>query len=269
VKKIFSILAISFVALFITQVGHEATHGILATVVGAKWTQLNLFFSDHKWAADPSRTGEMILTGGAAIANILIGIIAATLFKHKSIASRPTLRLFLFYLTAYNTFTGFGYLFTDPLFYQRGGENLGDWKKIIDLLGGGWNVRLPIALIGAAGTLWMFLWVGRNAHAFFTEERMKSAVQFLLIPYFVWNIFMVTLGFFLPYPEISIVIAIHYFFGYFGVFWGTFMAGKWMKPKQELVPSPISDNLESGWLIAAGVLILAAVFVLLPTIQFS
>ena len=35
-------------------------------------------------------------------------------------------------MTVFNLFGGFGYLFTDPLFYQRGGENLGDWKKIVD-----------------------------------------------------------------------------------------------------------------------------------------
>lgn len=268
-KKILNILAVSFSALFITQVGHEATHGILTLLVGAKWTQLNLFFSDHQWAGESVRSGEMILTGGAAIFNILLGLAAVYFFFHPSTASRSTFRLFLFYLALYNTFTGFGYLFTDPLFYQRGGENLGDWKKIIDMLGGGWNARLPIALIGAAGTLWMFLWVGRNAHAFFTEERMKSAIQLLLVPYLVWNTVMVMLGFFLPFPEISIIIAIHYFFGYFGIFWGTFMAGIWMKPKQGLTVSHLPEEIQTGWLVTSCILLIAAIFIFLPTIKFT
>jgi hypothetical protein len=171
-------------------------------------------------------------------------------------------------MAAYNTFTGFGYLFTDPLFYQQGGENLGDWKQIVDILGGGWNVRLPISIVGAAGTLWMFIWIGRNAHAFLTEERMKSAVQLLLVPYLVWNITTVVLGMFLPYPEISIIIAIHYFFGYFGIFWGTFMSGLWIKPASDLVRTPLAETLDPVWSIAALLLLAIASFVLLPGLKF-
>src|SRR5688572_23551240 len=148
-KKLINILSVSFVAIFIAQVGHEATHGILATLVGAKWTEFNLFFVDHQWPGEMNLTGEIMIKGSAAILNILVGLLAAYLFNRNPSASNWTRRLFLFYLAAYNTFAGFGYLFTDPLFYKSGGENLGDWKQIVDLLGGGWNVRLPISLIGA------------------------------------------------------------------------------------------------------------------------
>ncbi len=269
-KKLINILAISFVAVFITQVGHEATHGILATLVGAKWTQFNFFFIDHKWLGESSRTGDLIITGGAAIMNILIGILAAYFFNQKAFASRATLRLFLFYLAAYNTFTGFGYLFTDPLFYQKGGENLGDWKKIVDMFGGGWNVRLPIALIGAAGTLWMFMWIGHNAQAFITDQtqRMKTCVQLMLVPYLVWNLVIVALGSFLPFPEISVIIAIHYFFGYFGIFWGTFMAGIWIQIKGEFTRTELQESLQINWLVSAIILLLIAIFILLPNINF-
>jgi hypothetical protein len=267
--KLTNILSISFVALFLTQAGHEAAHGILANLVGAKWTQFNLFFVDHQWPGEMNQTGEIIIKGGAAILNIVVGLLASRLFHRSSNASNWTSRLFLFYLAAYNTFTGFGYLFTDPLFYQPGGENLGDWKQIVDILGGGWNVRLPIVLIGAAGTLWMFIWIGRNAHAFLTEDRMKSAMQLLLMPYLVWNITMVVLGLFLPYPEISIIIAIHYFFGYFGIFWGTFMAGKWINPRADLPRTPIPNTLEPVWALTALLLLAIAAFVLLPTMNFA
>jgi hypothetical protein len=175
----------------------------------------------------------------------------------------------LFYLAAYNTFAGFGYLFTDPLFYEPGGENLGDWKQIVDLLGGGWNVRLPISLLGAAGTLWMFFWIAHNAHAFLTEERMKSAIQLLLVPYLVWNVTMVVFSLLLPYPELSIVVAIQCFFGYFGVFWGTFMAGKWINPSAGLIRTPLAEELEPVWALTALLLLAISAFVLLPTLNFS
>jgi hypothetical protein len=115
----------------------------------------------------------------------------------------------------------------------------------------------------------MFIWIGRNAHAFLTEERMKSAIQLLLVPYFVWNITMVVFGLFLPYPEISAIIAIHYFLGYFGIFWGTFMAGKWINPHANLVRTPVPDTLEPVWVITALLLFAIAAFVLLPTLNFT
>ena len=64
-------LAIAFVAVFIEQVGHESSHGILATLVGAQWTQLNLFFAEHTWAGDMNQAGEAILTGGALVALVV------------------------------------------------------------------------------------------------------------------------------------------------------------------------------------------------------
>ena len=115
----------------------------------------------------------------------------------------------------------------------------------------------------------MFIWIGRNAQAFLTEERMKSAVQLLLIPYLVWNLIMVALGYFLPHPEISIIIAIHYFFGYFGIFWGTFMAGKWINPPANLVRTPVPDLVDPVWVTAAALLLAIAIFVLLPTLKFT
>ena len=65
-------LAIAFVAVFIEQVGHESSHRILAMLVGAQWTQLNLFFAEHTWAGDMNQAGEAILTGGAAIEETIL-----------------------------------------------------------------------------------------------------------------------------------------------------------------------------------------------------
>lgn len=266
-------LAISFAGIFIKQVGHESAHGILATRVGARWTQLNLFYADSAWPGAPNQLGEGILTGGAAIVNIALALICAALFKNKTIASRGTVRLFLYYLTAYNLFAGFGYLFTDPLFYQRGGENLGDWKKIVDMLGGGWNVRLPISLIGAAGVLWGFFWVARNAHAFIPAEkpeRFRYAILLLLVPYLVNDAIFITLAAVGGLPsEIVPIVAIQYIFGYFGIGWGAFMAGLWISPPAGLERSTVPESVPWGWAAASLVLLAIAAFVLLPTVQFS
>jgi hypothetical protein len=131
-------------------------------------------------------------------------------------------------MAALNLFAGFGYLLTDPLFYRRDGENLGDWKRIVDLLGGGWSVRLPIALLGAAGVLWGLFWVGRNAHAFLPADqpaRLHTAIRLLLIPYILISLIFTLLAFAGPLPEVAPVIATKYWFGFFGVGWGAFMAG--------------------------------------------
>lgn len=266
-------LAIALIAVLIKQIGHESFHGIGALFVGAKWTQLNLFYSDHAWVGTPNLAGEIIIAGNAAIMNILLCFLFAALFKSKYAIQNPALRLLFFFLTAYNLFAGFGYLFTDPLFYQAGGENLGDWKKIVEWLGGGWNVRLPISLIGAAGVLWGFFWVAQNAHAFLTAEqpeRLKNALLLLLVPYLALSILFTLLGVAasLP-PEITVIIAIQYFFGYFGIGWGAFMAGKWISPKPDLQRTPLPDTLQAGWVIASVVLLGVAVFVLLPTIIFA
>lgn len=266
-------IAAAFIAIFIKQVGHESAHGILATLAGSQWTQLNLFFAAHTWPGAVPPVGEAIATGGAAILNIIVALIAAGLFHHRAIVPRPMPRLFLFYLTAYNLFAGFGYLFIDPLFYQLGGENLGDWQKIVDMLGGSWGVRLPISLIGAAGVLWGFFWVARNAHAFLPTEkpaRFQTALVLLLAPYLLINLLftLFALSGFLP-SEIVPIIAIQYWFGYFGLGWGAFMAGLWIEPRASLERTGLPGVIRWDWVIASVILLAIAAFVLLPTIQLA
>lgn len=262
-------LAIAFVAVFIEQVGHESSHGILATIVGAQWTQLNLFFADHTWAGNMNQTGEAILTGGAAIVNIILALISMSLFKRQASSN---IRLFWFYMAALNLFAGFGYLFTDPLFYQRGGENLGDWKKVVDMLGGDWNVRLPIALIGAAGVLWGFIWVGRNAHAFLPTEkpaRLQTSIRLLLLPYIFISLIFTMLAFAGPVKEIALIIAIKYWFGFFGIGWGAFMSGMWIQAPAGIERSALPESIQWSWVIISVILFAIAALILLPTIQIS
>ena len=174
-------------------------------------------------------------------------------------------------MTAFNLFAGFGYLFIDPLFYQPAGRNLGDWKIIVELLGGGWNVRLPISLIGAAGVLWGFFWVGRNAHAFLPETqpaRFHTALRMLLIPYVVICLIFTALAYAGPVREIAPIIAIKYWLGFFGVGWGGFMAGLWIQALVKLKRSSLPESIQWGWVASALVLLASAWFILLPTLHF-
>lgn len=274
-KPIFlvNVMAVALLAVLATQVGHESFHGVISMLTGAQWTELNLFYSAHTWQGTPTPTGDLLIAGSAAIINILLCFLFAYLFNSKAALRNPTLRLFFFFLAAYNLFTGFGYLFTDPLFYNPDSQNLGDWKRVVDFLGGGWNARLPISLLGAAGVLWGFFWVSRNAHAFLPEEqpeRFQYAILLLLVPYLVISTLFTAFGAsgFLP-AEIVPIIAIQYFFGYFGIGWGAFMAGKWIRPKQGLQHTPLKDSLQSGWILTAVILLSVAVFILLPTLHFT
>ena len=268
-----NILAVALIAVLVKQVGHESFHGISANLVGATWTKLNLFYAESIWQGEPSQTGNIIISGSAAIVNILLCFLFAFLFNSKAALQNPTLRLFFFFLTAYNLFAGFGYLFIDPLLYQSGGQNLGDWKYIVHALGGGWNVRLPISLIGAAGVLWGFFWVAQNAHAFLPAEqpqRFRQALILLLSPYLILSTLftiLASLGY-LP-ADVAIIIAIQYFFGYFGIGWGAFMAGLWIKPKATLQRTPLPESLQVGWVITALVLFSATVIILLPTLTLG
>lgn len=268
--SIINVLAISFVAIFLKQVGHEVSHGVLAEMVGAKWTQLSLFYAEHVWPREISWWGETIITGGATIANIIAAFIGVWFFQHESLAQYVNLRLFLFFFTAYNIFAGFGYLFADPLMYQRGGENLSDWERIITMLGGGWEARIPILLIGAAGMLGGFFWVGQNAHVFIPAKqpaRFQAALLLLLLPYFIWNGFFTLLAYLNPFKPIATSIAVQYWFGYFGIGWGAFMAGRWLSPRLHLIRSELSETLAINWILTALAMFLVTIFVLLTTIQ--
>ena len=266
-------LTIAFVAVGIEQIVHETTHGILATLLGAKWTELNLFYVEHVWvgvlSANPPSLATGIIAGGAAIANIVLALISMLFFKKTG---SPSLRLFWFFMAAFNLFAGFGYLFIDPLFYRPDGTNLGDWKRIVALLGGGWNVRLPITLVGAAGVLWGFFWVGGNAHAFLPEiqpTRFHTALRLLLVPYVVICLIFTILAYAGPIKEIAPIITIKYWLGFFGIGWGAFMSGLWIQAPAGLRRSDLPGSLHWGWAITSILMLLVAVFVLLPTIHFA
>src|SRR5205814_10680022 len=137
-----------------------------------------------------------------ATMSISFAIVCVLLFSRSWPMRRPTLRLFFLYVAAYSFFTGFGYLLLDPLCYTPGND-LGDWRQMISLLGAGWELRIPLIIVGVAGYIWAFFWLTRSALQFGErtheqKERIRLALPLLLVPYVVVNIVFTTLSFWHP-----------------------------------------------------------------------
>lgn len=268
-------LIAALLGVLTAQVLHEACHGLAAVLVGAEWQAFNLFAVLWAWPGAANETGALIIEANPALINILTGLLAAFLFTRPSVRQHSMLSLYLMYFAGYSIFMGFGYLLIDPLFYQSGGENLGDWKKVIDMLGGSWAVRLPLLLVGAAGTMWGFFWLAGAAMRFAKDatdksERQRVALPLLLIPYFTINILFTIFSLWHPMgPEGIVVVVFQYWFGYIGFFWAFFFAAYWLNYKTPYADArPLPDKVSVPWAVAAGIALFVAAAILLPTVTF-
>ncbi|MGE0761531.1 MAG: hypothetical protein AB7O38_31245, partial [Pirellulaceae bacterium] len=162
-----------------------------------------------------------------ALANIALALAGVALW-HRS--SRAALRLFLFYLTAYSLFMGFGYLFIDPL--RASPEALGDWARVVMLLGGGLLVRMAIGAVGGGGTVWGYFWMGRAAHQFTygdmtrTHDRRWLGVAMCLVPYFTNNLWLTVLAVWQG-SEGAWMAIFAYWGSYIGFFWAFMIRFVW------------------------------------------
>jgi hypothetical protein len=258
------------------QVMHEAFHGITALLIGAEWQAFNLFAVLWDWPGASNDTGTVLVEALPALLNILLGFLGVFLFGRTTRQQRSMSALFWMYFTGYNLFMGFGYLFVDSLLYQPGSEQVGDWQKIIQILGGSWAVRIPILLVGVAGILWGFFWLARSVLRFAVDasnksERVQVALPLLLVPYFAINLVFTILAIWHPLGrQGTVIVAFQYWFGYIGFFWGFFLAAYWIDVQKPL-PYPIAmpGQPKSVWWITAGLVLLLAVTILLPTITFG
>lgn len=267
---------IALVAALVVQNVHEICHGLAALLVGAQWRIWNLFAVDIVYGDTLGLWGKLLIEANPAIVNILCGLLGVALFSRPWALRRPTLRLFLMFFGAYSLFMGFGYLMSDPLFYQPGASQYGDWKQVIAMLGGGWGVRLPIFAIGIAGWVWGFFWLGRSALRFgevlpSQAQRLRLAQVLLLIPYIVINLLFTILSFWHPLGADGVVLTLsQYWGGYAGFIWAFLLAAYWLK-----INTPLSDvtalpkRVRPGWLVLAAVAFVVAVTVLLPSIDLS
>jgi hypothetical protein len=272
-----NVLAVALLAMLAEQILHEATHGVVAVLVGRRWEMWNLFAVGSSWPDElaGSAWGTGLTAGSAAAVNIFCGVVCVLAFTRPWLASRPMWRLFVFYFGSFSLFAGFGYLMVDPLFYKAGGTNIGDWKTIVQLLGGGWAARLPIAVAGMAGVLWGFFWVPRAALQFGEGEldragRARVALSLLVVPYLVVNTVMTLLALWHPLGISGLwLVVFKQWFGFFGFFWGFFMASHWLTVKPtSAARTPLPSKISLPWVAASmGALVLSSA-VLLPSIRF-
>jgi hypothetical protein len=268
-------LAAALLGALGAQILHEACHGVAALLVGAEWQAFNLFAVLVGWSGVPNKIGMLIVEGSPALLNILTGLLGAFLCRRAIKQKRSMPALFCMYFAGYSMFMGFGYLFVDPLFYQPGSEQIGDWRRVIELLGGSWAVRIPIMLIGVVGILWGFFWLARTVLRFAVDasdkaERAQVAKPLLLFPYLVINALFSVLAIWHPLGSQGLfVVVFQYWFGYIGFFWAFFLAAYWLDIYNP-IPNPVAlpDQPQPIWWITAGLTFLLAVAVLLPTIWF-
>lgn len=262
-------LTVAFVAAFLQQVVHEATHGIVAMMVGKQWVFFNLFATGSRWLDAPSARADAVIAGSAALFNIVCGTVCVFLFARPRWHQCPTGRLFLLYFGGFSLLSGFGYLMFDSLFFNPASNSLGDWRRVVAFLGGGWAVRAPILLIGAAGSLATFFWLPYAALRFGdgsidSPSRVRIALPLLLIPYIVISALFTTLAFWHPLGAMgTVVVGLKYWLGYIGFFWAFFIAAYWADFREPISGlSRLPQRVATPWLVAAlGALAAAVVLV--------
>lgn len=254
------------------QVLHEAFHGIMAVLVGGEWIAFNLFAVLWGWPHGPNEVGTLLVEGTPALVNILAGALSVYLFGLAARKNRTMLALFLLYFAGYNLFMGFGYLLVDSAFFSHGDDQVGDWQKVIHILGGSVAVRFFFGLVGAAGVLWGFFWVARSTLRFVVDfenksERVRVALMTLLVPYLAVNSVVTLLAFWHPLGiQGMALVALQYWFGYVGYLWGFFLAGYWLDKKPSGVgPLETPSGRQPAWWALAFVGLVMAIGLVLPT----
>lgn len=204
--------------------------------------------------------------------NIVAGVIGVSLFGLAARKNRAMVALFLLYFAGYNLFMGFGYLLVDSAFFSHGDDQVGDWQKVIHILGGSVAVRFFFGLVGAAGVLWGFFWVARSTLRFVVDfenrsERVRVALMTLLVPYLAVNAVVTLLAFWHPLGiQGMALVALQYWFGYVGYLWGFFLAGYWLDKKPSGVgPLETPSGRQPAWWALAFVGLVMAIGLVLPT----
>lgn len=231
-------VCLSLSAAVAEQVLHESVHGVVALLVGKQWQALHLFAFASKWPATPSIVGDAWVAASAAVFNIVTGLGAAFVLARKMLlASRPFARLWLLYFAAFSILAGFGYLMIDAAFYRPGA--VGDWKRVIGVLGGGWAVRGPVLAVGVSGVFAAFFWIPRAALEFIGtgEGRLRSALALLLAPFVAVCGSMTLLAIGHPLGASGVALtAIKHWMGYSALAWAPFIAAGMAKKQPDQRP---------------------------------
>lgn len=264
--------AAALIAASAEQIVHEVCHGVVATLVGKRWTFFNLFAAGSVWPAAAGELGDTLVAGSSAVLNIACGSAGVWLLARWPAAAAPLARLLVTLFAAYSLFAGFGYLMVDAIFYRPGGANLGDWRRVIDALGGGLGVRAAIGGVGLAGTLWGYLWFPRAVLQIGAPrepaDRPRVAFALAMVPYLVVNTWFTLLAIWHPLGLAGLVLmAMKYWLGYCGLFWGHFIAGHWSRYQPPLAGAPLPERVSRPLLVAAAAVLVLDVLLVLPRLE--
>lgn len=269
------IVIVALVALLITQIVHEWTHAIFMWLVGSGVDTIQLFAVRPNEVPVVDRNAQIIISGSAAIVNVIIGFAAVLLFHSSFARQRVLARLLLMYLAAYMLLTGFGYFLIDALFYAPDAPFFPDWQYVIHALGGGWDVRAPLLVIGVVGSLGVFFWLPKAALRFVSQPtdksiRIREMLSLTLIPYVFVNVVMTIASFSHPLGTQGVVLSIfQYWFGYVAIFWAFFIGGMWTDVQRDFDDAAaLSAPVVPVWLIGLAVMWATIAFVMLPGLSF-
>ena len=227
---------IGLAAAVANQLLHEATHVATAAVVGSV-SGFQLFAVD---TLARGRADTILVAGGAAVVNILAAAVALLAVRRMR---RPLPRLGLLLFGGFSAATGFGSLMFDPLFASAA-DNVGDYKVVVEELGGGVVIRIVLVAVGGAGwvatmfALAMLTWgfVGTPAGPDGEvrpdrPERQRTAVAVLLAPYLAACVFFSILV--VPSHPLGasgvVATLLQYWLGYSLFIWATGLSGTWLK----------------------------------------
>ncbi|MFZ4813660.1 MAG: hypothetical protein ACOYL5_03925 [Phototrophicaceae bacterium] len=254
---------IALLAALVTQITHEGTHAVAMQTVASGVEVIQLFAVKGNPIID--RNDQLIVSGSAAIVNIIVGVAAVGLFYLPWVRQRALLRLFVMFLAAYMLQTGFGYFMIDALFYAPDADFFPDWQYVIHMLGGGWNVRLPLLIVGVLGLLGVFFWLPPAALRFVSDPtvratRIQEMLALTMIPYIAVNALITALAFSHPLGGMGVVLAIfQYWFGYIALFWAFFIGGHWTEVKTPFADATLLPQARFPLAWAGGLAVLLAV----------
>jgi hypothetical protein len=258
---------LALLAAIVEQILHEAVHGVVAVAVGKQWDALHLFAMATRWQGAGNDVADAWVAGSAAVFNIVTGVGAALALRSPRVfATRPLARLWLLYFAAFSILAGFGYLMMDALFYRPGA--VGDWKKVIGLLGGGWQVRGPVLAVGAGGVLATFFWIPSASLEFVGTGSgvLRRALALLLGPFILVCATLTLLGAGHPLGLSGFIInAIKYWMGYSAMAWAAFIAAGMAKKHPPAPPRSVLPRRPTlPWLVGLAVVLGLAVWLALP-----
>lgn len=132
-----TVVAVAITAYALCDLGHEIAHGFVALIVpGVRILSIST-------VALQNTGNSRAVAAAGSIANIVVGIVALALFRHR--ARFCATGFFLWLFGSINLMNGLGY----PLYSAI--LAFGDWEVVIRGLEPGWMYRAALGIAGAAG----------------------------------------------------------------------------------------------------------------------